>query len=67
MGPFDVRHDSDLTRRFLQSSESSQGAKFKFATGYFNITQTYQKALLDSKAQFQVLAAHPKANGFLGL
>ena len=66
MGAFDVRHDSDLTQRFLQSS-SEVGTKFKFATGYFNITSSYQKVLLDSKAQFQVLAAHPKANGFLGL
>lgn len=67
MGAFDVRHDSDLTQRFLQSSSEVEGTKFKFATGYFNITGSYQKVLLDSKAQFQVLAAHPKANGFLGL
>ena len=31
MGAFDVRHDSDLTQRFLQSS-SEVGTKFKFAT-----------------------------------
>ena len=46
MGPFDVRHDSDLTERFLQSG--AEGSRFKFATGYFNLTNEYKNVMLHS-------------------
>ena len=46
MGPFDVRHDSDLTERFLRSG--AEGSKFKFATGYFNLTKDYKQIMLNA-------------------
>lgn len=65
MGPFNVRHDSCLTTRFLQSG--APGAKFKFATGYFNLTNDYQNVILNtSQSHFDILSASPKANGFYG-
>ena len=65
MGPFDITHDSDLTKKFLQSG--AEGSKFKVATGYFNPTNEYKNVMVNSsKASYDVLCAHPTANGFLG-
>ena len=65
MGPFNIKHDSDLTENFLKSG--AEGSRFKFATGYFNLTNEYKNVMLNSsKASFDVLCAHPTANGFLG-
>merc|ERR1712086_980412 len=65
MGPLNIKHDSDLTEQFLLSG--AEGARFKFATGYFNLTNEYKHVMLNSsKASFDVLCAHPTANGFLG-
>ena len=66
MGPFDITHDSDLTKKFLQSG--AEGSKFKVATGYFNPTNEYKNVMVNSsKASYDVLCAHPTANGFLGI
>ena len=65
MGAFGIKHDSDLTEKFLQSG--AEDAKFKFATGYFNLTKEYKNVMLNSsQASYDVLCAHPTANGFLG-
>ena len=35
--------------------------------GYFNLTKSYQDVILKaSKVQFDLVSAHPKANGFYG-
>lgn len=47
MGPFNVRHDSDFTERFLRAGGEEQGARFNFATGYFNLTRNYQNIILN--------------------
>ena len=65
MWPFEIKHDSNLTQQFLLSG--TEGSRFKFATGYFNLTKQYKDVLLNSsKAFFDILCAHPTANGFLG-
>ena len=45
MGPFDVRHDCDVTERLLKAGP--QGSRYKFATGYFNLTKEYKDIILD--------------------
>ena len=51
MGPFNIKHDSGLTEKFLLSG--AEGSRFKFATGYFNLTNEYKNVMLNSsKASF---------------
>ncbi|XP_046433803.1 CDP-diacylglycerol--glycerol-3-phosphate 3-phosphatidyltransferase, mitochondrial [Neodiprion fabricii] len=65
MGQLNIRHDSEVTLRLLQTAQS--GATLKLATGYFNLIPMYRKALLnDCKATCHLLTAHPTANGFYG-
>merc|ERR550519_1422557 len=65
MGQLDVRQDSEVTSKVLASGEA--GGTFHFGSGYFNLTEEYCHQMMHStKADFQVLMAHPEANGFLG-
>merc|ERR1719397_659229 len=65
MGQLGIRQDSEITSKVLASGE--QGGVFHFGSGYFNLTEEYCHQMMhSSKSGFQVLMAHPKANGFLG-
>ncbi|KAK3860436.1 hypothetical protein Pcinc_033515 [Petrolisthes cinctipes] len=65
MGPFGISNDSVVTNKFLSSAESR--SRVQLASGYFNLTEEYMKCILNtSKASYNILMAHPKANGFLG-
>jgi CDP-diacylglycerol--glycerol-3-phosphate 3-phosphatidyltransferase len=65
MGQLNIRHDSEITLHLLKNA--SVGATVRLATGYFNLTSEYKKAILQTcKADCHVLTAHPKANGFFG-
>ena len=65
MGQFNLTEDSQVTDRILNSGKE-QGT-FHFSTGYFNITDDYSKSIVDnSNVNFNLLMAHPTANGFLG-
>lgn len=64
-GQLGIRQDSDVTAAILAVGE--QGAAFHLGSGYFNLTESYCHALMHhSKADCQILMAHPSANGFLG-
>ncbi len=63
LGVCDVRGDSRTTTDFLRSG--APGSSFKFATGYFNLIKDYQNVLInESASNFDLVMAHPKANGF---
>jgi len=65
MGPLDIRQDSQVTVEILRSGEA--GGRFTFGSGYFNLTQEYLDEIVHkSESEFDLLMAHPKANGFLG-
>ncbi|XP_059470727.1 CDP-diacylglycerol--glycerol-3-phosphate 3-phosphatidyltransferase, mitochondrial [Neocloeon triangulifer] len=59
-----VGNDSRVTQRLIASAPA--GAAITLSTGYFNLTDDYSKCVIDSGAEFDVLMAHPSANGFLG-
>ena len=65
MGPLGVHVDSTATQALIESAPSN--AEIFLASGYFNLTQNYMDVILDeSKADFQILMASPKVNGFYG-
>ncbi|XP_018015548.1 CDP-diacylglycerol--glycerol-3-phosphate 3-phosphatidyltransferase, mitochondrial [Hyalella azteca] len=65
MPSFNIDYDSHITERLLRSAHS--GSCIHLASGYFNLTRNYMTCLLQyATAQFIILCAHPKANGFLG-
>ena len=65
MSQLDIWHDSEVTLSLLKTAPF--GATLRLATGYFNLTTDYQKALLDEcQAVCHLLTAHPSANGFFG-
>ena len=65
MGPLGVHADSAATQALIESAPS--GSQVFLASGYFNLTQNYMDVILDkSKADFQILMASPKVNGFYG-
>lgn len=65
LGPFNVVNDSVITNKIFTSAENS--AKIQLASGYFNLTEEYKQCVLSkSEADYNILMAHPKANGFLG-
>ena len=65
MGPLGVHVDSTATQALIESAPSN--AQIFLASGYFNLTQNYMDVILDkSKADFQILMASPKVNGFYG-
>ena len=65
MAPLGVHVDSLATEALISSAPAD--AKIFLASGYFNLTQNYMDVILDkSKADFQILMASPKVNGFYG-
>lgn len=65
MGQLKVHHDSIVTENlFLNAVPDS---RINLTTGYFNLTQTYMNTIATKcQAAFDVLMAHPNANGFQG-
>lgn len=65
MGQLGVEQDALVTEKLIK--EATENSKLKIATGYFNLTEDYMNNLIhNSKANCDILMAHPKANGFLG-
>lgn len=65
MGIFGIDQDQRLTSKLLETG--SKDSSFKFGTGYFNPTPEYLQTILEkSFAKYDILMAHPKANGFYG-
>jgi len=65
MAQLGIEQDSNITDRIF--AEAPERSKLKIATGYFNLTNQYMSTLINnSKADCEIIMAHPKANGFLG-
>jgi len=65
MGQLGIKQDSVITSKILRSG--GPGGIYHFATGYFNLTSSYMRDMMDSQeSQYSILMAHPQANGFLG-
>ena len=65
MGQLGIKQDSLVTSKILRNG--AEGGIFYFATGYFNLTDSYMKDMMDSdQSKYSILMAHPQANGFLG-
>ncbi|XP_042214342.1 CDP-diacylglycerol--glycerol-3-phosphate 3-phosphatidyltransferase, mitochondrial-like isoform X1 [Homarus americanus] len=65
MGPFSITNDSVITKKLLTTAESN--SRIQLASGYFNLTEEYMQCVLQqSQANYGILMAHPRANGFLG-
>jgi len=65
MGQLGIKQDSVVTSKILRNG--AQGGIFYFATGYFNLTDSYMMDMMDSEqSNYSILMAHPEANGFLG-
>ncbi|XP_065579961.1 CDP-diacylglycerol--glycerol-3-phosphate 3-phosphatidyltransferase, mitochondrial-like [Artemia franciscana] len=64
MSTFSINQDSRFTTRLFESVP--RDSKVKLASGYFNLTEEYIDTIIDrSPASFEILTAHPEANGFL--
>ncbi|XP_075209993.1 phosphatidylglycerophosphate synthase 1 [Lycorma delicatula] len=62
--PIGVHQDSTVTERILECAASD--SVVNLTTGYFNLTDSYRCIILGkSQAKFNILVAHPSANGFL--
>ena len=60
---YDIRQDEIFTSRFLKSAPSNSDVFL--ATAYFNVTEQHWNEVLTSKSRnFDVVMAHPLANGF---
>lgn len=65
MGQLGFHHDSCVTKRLFETA--LPGSIIHLATGYFNLTQDYTVSVVShSTAAYNILMAHPTANGFLG-
>merc|ERR550517_1898348 len=65
MGVFNIQQDCQITSEILRAGVNN--SSYHFATGYFNLTKTFMKNILQKRSsQFNILMAHPEANGFLG-
>lgn len=61
MGEFNITQDEKVTRTILATVP--KGSYIQLATGYFNLTDHYAKALLkDCKANISLLMAHPNVS-----
>ena len=61
-GPLWITQDEEITSRIFESVP--EGSMSHLATGYFNLTSNYLKCILRAKGSYNVLCAHPMANGF---
>ena len=65
MGLYNINQDCDITSEILQSG--TKNSSFYFATGYFNLIERYMRDIIGSShSNYNILMAHPEANGFLG-
>ena len=65
MGVFNIDQDCRLTSEILRAG--LENSKYSFATGYFNLTTSFMKDILGQRdSRYNILMAHPEANGFLG-
>ncbi|XP_069685138.1 CDP-diacylglycerol--glycerol-3-phosphate 3-phosphatidyltransferase, mitochondrial isoform X4 [Periplaneta americana] len=65
MGQLGLHQDSCVTKKMFETA--LPGSIIHLATGYFNLTQEYTISIINhSAASFNILMAHPTANGFLG-
>ncbi|CAF3291662.1 unnamed protein product [Rotaria socialis] len=67
MGLFNINNDRDFN--IYLYSHLPLNSKLYLATSYFNITEEYEKELIDNKrndTQVSLLTASPQANGFYG-
>lgn len=60
--PCDIHIDSTAVGEVL--GKVPNNSKVHLASGYFNLNDKYVSAILKSDAKFDVLVAHPTANGF---
>jgi CDP-diacylglycerol--glycerol-3-phosphate 3-phosphatidyltransferase len=64
MGQLGIDRDRVATSRLLTGCLKA-GSVYKMASGYFNLTDDYKSCILmNDKSTFDILMAHPKANGF---
>ena len=65
MGNLRIYQDEVLTSKFLDHTGKDPAARIVFGTGYFNLTDEYMNKIVEkSKAKFNIICAHPKANSF---
>jgi CDP-diacylglycerol--glycerol-3-phosphate 3-phosphatidyltransferase len=67
MGMFNINYDRDFNVHLY--SHLPMKSKLYLATSYFNITEEYEKELIDNKRNdttISLLTASPQANGFYG-
>ncbi|XP_077980531.1 CDP-diacylglycerol--glycerol-3-phosphate 3-phosphatidyltransferase, mitochondrial-like [Glandiceps talaboti] len=65
MGPLGITNDAQATRTLLENAEN--GTHIQLTSGYFNLTESYLDIILNrSKAEYNMLTADPKTNGFYG-
>lgn len=65
MGALHISLDHEATCEVFQRAPLN--STIKLATGYFNLTSGYINTIIyKSQGSYEILMAHPKANGFLG-
>lgn len=65
MGALNISLDNEATCEVFKRAPLN--STVKLATGYFNLTSEYVNTIIgSSSASYEILMAHPKANGFLG-
>jgi CDP-diacylglycerol--glycerol-3-phosphate 3-phosphatidyltransferase len=63
MGQLKIRHDENVTRSIIE--HAAEDAKLTIGSAYFNLTDKYMKAVLNSPCNnISVLTAAPVSNGF---
>ena len=62
MFTFGIRQDEHVTRNILATAPKT--TNLLLATAYFNLTDDYWKAILNTKPKVDIIMAHPKAMGF---
>ncbi|XP_046840522.1 CDP-diacylglycerol--glycerol-3-phosphate 3-phosphatidyltransferase, mitochondrial-like [Xenia sp. Carnegie-2017] len=62
MGLFGITQDENVTLKLLL--DMPEASTTHLATGYFNLTPHYSNCILNSKGNYEILCAHPLANGF---
>ncbi|KAL0272815.1 UNVERIFIED_CONTAM: hypothetical protein PYX00_005647 [Menopon gallinae] len=63
MNHFNIHMDSSITTKIMEACSSGMVAYL--TTGYFNLPDLYTESIIKaSQANFDVLMAHPTANGF---
>lgn len=61
MGQIEIHHDSLVVKRILSATVPE--SKLMMATGYFNLTDTYMKALTNECIAYcSILMAHPNVS-----